>query len=321
MINLGKYTSMPCAHCENKFVDKDDVVVCPICGAPHHRSCYREKGSCALEDQHSEEFVWQAPFDPELAKKMITCKKCGTQNLKEATFCNHCGTNIKTGGDPDHPRDNSTAYSNVPVNVGEVPPSSNDGFEVGGITAREISAYVGSSSFFFLRQFQFLLSTKFNFSWNWPAFFFKFAYLFYRKMYALGTTVMALYALLSIPSVLYSVELLKQMAPDYLGVTMAYNVELMAEMEKYMPMCTLGLTLLSIFCGAFTNKVYLRKVITDITKLRNDAGAKPAGSREYYAELYMRGKTNKIAVILIIAGGFLLYSALGSYIIELAGIM
>ncbi len=37
------YTGKKCPICSEKFKADDDIVVCPKCGAPYHRSCY-EKG-------------------------------------------------------------------------------------------------------------------------------------------------------------------------------------------------------------------------------------------------------------------------------------
>ena len=45
---MSLYKGYKCAACGNVFDENDDVVVCPECGAPHHRSCYLEKGQCAL---------------------------------------------------------------------------------------------------------------------------------------------------------------------------------------------------------------------------------------------------------------------------------
>lgn len=36
-----KYTGIPCAACGKKFTAEDDVVVCPECGTPYHRACYK----------------------------------------------------------------------------------------------------------------------------------------------------------------------------------------------------------------------------------------------------------------------------------------
>ena len=41
-----------CAVCGEEFTEADDVVFCPICGAPHHRECYASLGQCGLASEH-----------------------------------------------------------------------------------------------------------------------------------------------------------------------------------------------------------------------------------------------------------------------------
>ncbi|MBO5103830.1 MAG: hypothetical protein J6B74_02035 [Ruminococcus sp.] len=36
-----------CVFCGEVFKDGDDVVVCPECGSPHHRECYKKENRCA----------------------------------------------------------------------------------------------------------------------------------------------------------------------------------------------------------------------------------------------------------------------------------
>ena len=33
-----------CAVCNAYLFEEDDVVYCPVCGAPHHRECYNSIG-------------------------------------------------------------------------------------------------------------------------------------------------------------------------------------------------------------------------------------------------------------------------------------
>lgn len=44
--------------CGKAFVQGDDIVVCPDCGTPHHRACYRSLGHCANEAQHATGEQW-----------------------------------------------------------------------------------------------------------------------------------------------------------------------------------------------------------------------------------------------------------------------
>ena len=47
-----------CPACRELFTDTDDVVVCPECGTPHHRKCYRINGECVNKIRHGTEFNW-----------------------------------------------------------------------------------------------------------------------------------------------------------------------------------------------------------------------------------------------------------------------
>ena len=39
-----------CVRCHAYLFPEDDIVYCPVCGAPHHRECYNQLGHCALEE-------------------------------------------------------------------------------------------------------------------------------------------------------------------------------------------------------------------------------------------------------------------------------
>jgi uncharacterized Zn finger protein (UPF0148 family) len=54
---MSKFCDEQCPVCGNTFTETDDVVVCPDCGTPHHRSCYCESGKCANSLLHGREAV------------------------------------------------------------------------------------------------------------------------------------------------------------------------------------------------------------------------------------------------------------------------
>ena len=53
------YTGCKCPVCQKEFAAGDDIVVCPVCGTPHHRECYRQLGHCGNEKLHQEGGSWQ----------------------------------------------------------------------------------------------------------------------------------------------------------------------------------------------------------------------------------------------------------------------
>ena len=58
------YKGVSCPVCKQEFKEGDDIVVCPVCGAPHHRACYHQLGHCALEQElHEQGRSWENPND------------------------------------------------------------------------------------------------------------------------------------------------------------------------------------------------------------------------------------------------------------------
>ena len=49
---MPDFTQYACPVCGQKFHASDDVVVCPQCGAPHHRTCWKEEGRCHFQSAH-----------------------------------------------------------------------------------------------------------------------------------------------------------------------------------------------------------------------------------------------------------------------------
>lgn len=98
---VTRYTGKACVHCEKIFKDDDDIVVCPTCGAPHHRLCYKETGHCALESQHGKEQTWSAANASNWGTEHeaiidgnapLRCMRCGTICKPESEYCPICGT-------------------------------------------------------------------------------------------------------------------------------------------------------------------------------------------------------------------------------------
>lgn len=46
------YSDYYCPFCGEVFEEESDVVVCPDCGTPHHRACWKEIGKCFNSDKH-----------------------------------------------------------------------------------------------------------------------------------------------------------------------------------------------------------------------------------------------------------------------------
>ena len=68
-----KYKGEKCFYCNEVFNDNDDVVVCPKCGTPYHRECYKQAGSCINHHLHELGESWKGTVEQpaEPAKPVI----------------------------------------------------------------------------------------------------------------------------------------------------------------------------------------------------------------------------------------------------------
>jgi ribosomal protein L32 len=85
---MPKYYGCPCEGCGEPLTLKDDIVVCPDCGAPYHRTCYEKLGRCIHSPAHAAGYEWHFPYqDAELR----TCPSCGERTLRSEETCRCCG--------------------------------------------------------------------------------------------------------------------------------------------------------------------------------------------------------------------------------------
>lgn len=56
---MAYYNQFECPVCHEKFESGDDIVSCPECGTPHHRSCYNSLGHCANRERHGTDFSFR----------------------------------------------------------------------------------------------------------------------------------------------------------------------------------------------------------------------------------------------------------------------
>jgi hypothetical protein len=101
-----------CPYCQSKIKDDLDVIVCSICGTPHHRECYEENGGCTTygcannpttvkEDRHERIDVgaMTIPAARNLVAqtKLIECPNCKKEVEENSNYCKYCGFNIIEG--------------------------------------------------------------------------------------------------------------------------------------------------------------------------------------------------------------------------------
>ncbi len=212
-----------CPVCEKAFEKDSDIVVCPECGAPHHRECYEELDHCFFEDKHKDGFDYKAEFKSEnktdsaqnaqvFSTDIISCANCGTFNVASNESCTNCGAPLEkrkstyttydrhaeegTTPPPNYAgAENGQPFSGFPYDaMGGLKSDSDLG---NGVTAGEVAKFTKNSSPFFTRLFhQIKVFGRSRFSF--VGFIFHGGWLLYRKMYKLGAFITALMAVFMI---------------------------------------------------------------------------------------------------------------------------
>ena len=298
---MGKYTGIPCAACGRLFEEGDDIVVCPVCGAPHHRECYAKLGHGALEERHALGEAWQPPKGKQGDNPaLVICNTCGAQTPADEPFCINCGQRLDLPPRQEQPSPGGSYY--IP-GVGPIHKNAT----IGDASMEELAMFVGPNAQFFLPRFQAIHQRKSSFSWNWSAFFLNIFYFFYRKMYLVGGVLMLVSMVTMIPSVVFTNEYMKLFLQSITGQVIPYNEELMIQMSSIQQYIRIGQMALSLTLGMFANKLYLNHAQKVIRKTKEEFGE---GSPACLTGIATRGRTNMTMVLLVLCWMIFLYFAI-----------
>lgn len=335
---MSNYNGYRCPVCGKAFAQGDDIVVCPDCGTPHHRACYRELGRCANESRHVLGDQWSPASDRETGGDIprndatVLCPRCGSHNPAGNIFCQVCGQQLTAGQAPGpSPYGPQPGQGYQPAGedreqgapaAGNIPPWMESLFTqvmeepelVPGVSNQEVCDYVGPNNLAFLLRFQRLSRSGLKISLNWCAFFFSFLYCFYRKMYKLGTVLLLIIAAAMVPVLLSAGPLFSEMLARY-G---ALNLDLLWDLSnpvvlQYRNAALLFqavVSLVSFFCGLFFNAAYFRRVCKEIRTVQS-TGHFSSGSPEYHYALARRGGVNMNAVLVVVCTLIVLYILMG----------
>ncbi len=194
------YTGKKCPICYRRFTADDDIVVCPKCGAPYHRSCFEKEGKCIFYDLHRAGESWNDDehTDNE-TKKLKKCKFCGHMNDENAVACEQCGRGFTEYPYPDmnmygQGEEPNQEFGEFPFKVDLMAGVKPDE-DFGGVNGVEISKYVKNNTIYYMDIFKKIKDrnkSRFNFS----AFFFGGGWVLYRKQYSYGIILVLITAVL-----------------------------------------------------------------------------------------------------------------------------
>lgn len=325
---MNKYIGQSCPICGDAFDENSDVVVCPECGAPHHRDCYAKEGHCFYESKHGTEEGYKASQSSEQTNEqnnqnsdIKVCVKCGASNSSESVFCEKCGALLQSTEDASANGDNNdsakipnefAAFSFIDPYGGVAPDS-----EIDGVSVQEIALFVGQNSRYYIPKFKALSENKNAISWNWSAFIFNFFYFVGRKIKAFaiiaGLILLSIVLITNITTITQFGEVYIEMAahPEAFQSSQAiydflnsYTVT-MSDLYFYLYNgARILFVIIAVLYGLFANRIYKNHVIKSIKKLKMEF----TDESVYKAELFRRGgfssKNVKIAIIASVLGAF-----------------
>ncbi|MBQ8966585.1 RING finger protein [Ruminococcus sp.] len=331
---MSRYTGSKCICCDKRFVEGDDIVVCPDCGTPYHRSCYTEKGSCINAVLHDKNVGWMPDVPPmpqatpvPVVASVKRCIRCGAENPPEQRYCQQCGTPLinmdaprpfndmngergqGTAQNGPRPADNGTGPQvNAQFGDGFAPVMLNQDSDIDGVKLGDLARYVGSNPIGFLPSFIRFAKTGRKLSMNFFAFLFTPVYFMYRKMKVWGIVSVVVMALLSVP------DMIVMLASGEYDLKVDLGIDLKSGSFMLISQIVLYLTLvLRLLAGFFANYLYYRQARREITRIHSKSDGKAPD--DVNREIIMAGGTSLGYVVL----GFLLYTIVSTGVIVLIG--
>lgn len=292
-----RYTNQECPVCKRTFGENDDIVVCPVCGTPHHRECYKENGECGNDARHSEGFRWEAeqPSEAEQAP-----------NGQPPVF----------DREQQNAGENPQFFANQPNNPFKLFPAELEE----GVTTEEAAAFVQLNAFPYLQRFFHLKSGKRT--WNWAAFFFSPYWFFARKMHKLGAIFLAVILAVNIgfsllpPVVKYTNEIAAKTeeALESEGAEKKSFMEIMASsadefaaVQKANPTgyalsaaSSVLIFALRVAAALLANKLYYKHTLKSIKKIKTET---PDDSRRKLMLFKLGGMSAGAPILAIMASG------------------
>lgn len=214
-----RFENTKCDGCGHMFEKDDDVVVCPECGTPQHRSCYELNGGCVNAAKHESGFVW-TESEAKTAKaeipesEMLRCPNCGALNSPKSEKCSHCGQNFTVFGvnlaeeqkahEQNEPFTQATGFDStdeIPtldhvvearihaLAPGILPEQRKE--QVCGHGIGETISFIGNNAAAYIKKFRKMEREK-KHTFNWGAFFFTPVWFFWRRLYKVGIVYMAI---------------------------------------------------------------------------------------------------------------------------------
>jgi len=291
-----------CPYCGKEFISTDDIVVCPECGTPHHRACYKEHNACANVSKHGS-YVWEPVNVKQVNKEntsvsgdpnqqelndIVICEVCGQQNKTSSKYCSRCGNLLK----------NNSLDNIENERVIEVQQISADA-KIDGIPIRDWLVYLGPTAVSHIRTYLKQNVNQFKWGISLGAFFFPVLFYLYYKVWDIALLILLIDIICNVPTIMLQ---LNYPIASMLGMSLAQFTNI-ANILSYIYLAIIFV--LSLFSKTIVRKKSSKKIKTIRRSCTNES--------DYSALLLQKSCPNKIVVasiliLYILSFAFLLFT-------------
>ncbi|MDE6789876.1 MAG: DUF2628 domain-containing protein [Ruminococcus sp.] len=270
------YTGAECAGCGNKFTESDDIVVCPECGTPHHRKCYRINGECVNTVRHNVKFNWN------------------TQNRRNT---------VQNDGSDDDAEIKKPVEINVEkIQITTIPEFIENNLRIldkgekDGCTLREVLDFVNRNVLYYMPVFARIRNMGRNLSFNLICFIFPQIYFANRKMWFWAVLTSIISVVLMIPVMISVLAGGSAYDPDFLPQSTYDIINKNADLiNSLMEICSTADLIMRILLCLFGNKLYYNFAVKSIRRIK-----KAFGEDITKEQLRHAGGTKTINILLIL---------------------
>ena len=249
-----EYQGSPCHYCNINFEENDDIVVCPECGTPYHRACYKEAGHCTNLALHAKGGSWQKIQRDAREEQRREEKRSEIREQEES----------RDRGEGTAGMFNPSLYDGVRLNPEDPTAGLDPAEEFDGTTLGDIAEFVSVNRFYYLPLFRLMKTTGRKISLNLVCLLFPELQFAYRKMWLYTLLTVLAKTLLGIP---YAMTMLT----EQFGIRLTWVDVTAPGFGRLALFTNLADMLLSGALCLFGNYLYYRYSVRKIKQLRHDA--------------------------------------------------
>lgn len=272
------YQGAKCHYCQKQFEKDDDIIVCPECGTPYHRSCYQEAGACTNTALHESGESWLNARKKELREEKNSARQSEIDELEEARQRGELPKML-----------NAELYDGVRLNPNDPTVGLDPDEDYDGAKMSEIAEFVGVNRFYYLPLFRLMKKTGRKISFNFISLIFPQYYFANRKMWLSMILTLILKTIIAIPNIL--LYMTERLGRHFSWLDIDSN-----EFNHIYRLSAAADIIVSALFFLFANYLYYRHTVRKVTKLR----AESSSEEEFKHGLKTEGGCNMWNIVLAI---------------------